>query len=178
MIRRPPRSTLFPYTTLFRSELLADAVQPRAAGRRHRTEAHDAGDFAAPLSVRGGQDLAPCRPHWGELQRSLRREGRIRAVNGPAPPDCAASAGLRASHDASPTLNELPPRHTPCIEIHARAVSATKHKPSKRAWRDWTHGETNVVAKNRTDLTNQRHINRANSKAEPELTEATESTEV
>src|ERR1035441_9153952 len=46
-------------------------------------------------------------------------------------------------------------------EIHARAVSATKHKPSKRAWRDWTHGETNVVAKNRTDLTNQRHINRA-----------------
>src|SRR3712207_7525180 len=26
MIRRPPRSTLFPYTTLFRSELLRDAV--------------------------------------------------------------------------------------------------------------------------------------------------------
>src|SRR3712207_8161620 len=25
MIRRPPRSTLFPYTTLFRSELLAQA---------------------------------------------------------------------------------------------------------------------------------------------------------
>src|SRR5258708_14140532 len=25
MIRRPPRSTLFPYTTLFRSKLLADA---------------------------------------------------------------------------------------------------------------------------------------------------------
>src|SRR5690348_17796944 len=29
MIRRPPRSTLFPYTTLFRSEL---AVQHRTAG--------------------------------------------------------------------------------------------------------------------------------------------------
>src|SRR2546430_12883887 len=26
MIRRPPRSTLFPYTTLFRSELVGDAV--------------------------------------------------------------------------------------------------------------------------------------------------------
>src|SRR2546430_7336937 len=26
MIRRPPRSTLFPYTTLFRSALLEDAV--------------------------------------------------------------------------------------------------------------------------------------------------------
>src|SRR2546430_9761529 len=28
MIRRPPRSTLFPYTTLFRSELAAYALQP------------------------------------------------------------------------------------------------------------------------------------------------------
>src|SRR3989442_5505775 len=27
MIRRPPRSTLFPYTTLFRSELLARALR-------------------------------------------------------------------------------------------------------------------------------------------------------
>src|SRR2546428_9456636 len=27
MIRRPPRSTLFPYTTLFRSHLLSDAGQ-------------------------------------------------------------------------------------------------------------------------------------------------------
>src|SRR3712207_7258262 len=26
MIRRPPRSTLFPYTTLFRSEVLGDAL--------------------------------------------------------------------------------------------------------------------------------------------------------
>src|SRR2546422_4121534 len=31
MIRRPPRSTLFPYTTLFRS---VQAVEPRAALRR------------------------------------------------------------------------------------------------------------------------------------------------
>src|SRR4051812_49817253 len=30
MIRRPPRSTLFPYTTLFRSEILAE--QPPAGG--------------------------------------------------------------------------------------------------------------------------------------------------
>src|SRR5690242_21571527 len=52
MIRRPPRSTLFPYTTLFRSEALArggalpDGLQPRRhpppprpaqrAGRTHR----------------------------------------------------------------------------------------------------------------------------------------------
>src|SRR5258708_29189403 len=29
MIRRPPRSTLFPYTTLFRSAIGADAVEPQ-----------------------------------------------------------------------------------------------------------------------------------------------------
>src|SRR3712207_7754696 len=35
MIRRPPRSTLFPYTTLFRSAALMHA--DRAAGRIHDT---------------------------------------------------------------------------------------------------------------------------------------------
>src|SRR5256885_13290056 len=34
MIRRPPRSTLFPYTTLFRS-LIARRQQPLAARRQH-----------------------------------------------------------------------------------------------------------------------------------------------
>src|SRR2546426_11965499 len=36
MIRRPPRSTLFPYTTLFRSEALEDAM---AAGHIRRIDA-------------------------------------------------------------------------------------------------------------------------------------------
>src|SRR3712207_7039932 len=42
MIRRPPRSTLFPYTTLFRS-----AVGAAAALRRDRGDADDAADAAA-----------------------------------------------------------------------------------------------------------------------------------
>src|SRR5256885_3509903 len=33
MIRRPPRSTLFPYTTLFRSALLQRALLPDRPGR-------------------------------------------------------------------------------------------------------------------------------------------------
>src|SRR2546425_3814601 len=33
MIRRPPRSTLFPYTTLFRSELLSVQADPRSPER-------------------------------------------------------------------------------------------------------------------------------------------------
>src|SRR3712207_8504199 len=36
MIRRPPRSTLFPYTTLFRSEDVADAVERLDAVHRGR----------------------------------------------------------------------------------------------------------------------------------------------
>src|SRR2546421_2209812 len=34
MIRRPPRSTLFPYTTLFRSRLLPDRIGAACALRR------------------------------------------------------------------------------------------------------------------------------------------------
>src|SRR3712207_7888150 len=48
MIRRPPRSTLFPYTTLFRSGGVDVAVHHR----RRRREAH---------AVRGGDDLQPGR---------------------------------------------------------------------------------------------------------------------
>src|SRR6266702_7056681 len=44
MIRRPPRSTLFPYTTLFRSALVGGIDcghdVARIAGRRDRSEEH------------------------------------------------------------------------------------------------------------------------------------------
>src|SRR5260364_88523 len=45
MIRRPPRSTLFPYTTLFRSTCGAGGARSSAVGgaaraRRHRSEEH------------------------------------------------------------------------------------------------------------------------------------------
>src|SRR5437867_10558799 len=35
MIRRPPRSTLFPYTTLFRSALVSDVEPPPSCARIH-----------------------------------------------------------------------------------------------------------------------------------------------
>src|SRR3712207_8355902 len=35
MIRRPPRSTLFPYTTLFRSELHGAADRPLSCDQQH-----------------------------------------------------------------------------------------------------------------------------------------------
>src|SRR5260370_15149940 len=57
MIRRPPRSTLFPYTTLFRSVLAAD--QPPAV--------------AEHLEL-GGQQLLQVRLHTVLLQPRVRSE--------------------------------------------------------------------------------------------------------
>src|SRR3712207_7136094 len=52
MIRRPPRSTLFPYTTLFRSPLLVEGLEPGVrdplrvgeAGRRRVAVADESQD--------------------------------------------------------------------------------------------------------------------------------------
>src|SRR3712207_3902080 len=59
MIRRPPRSTLFPYTTLFRSPG-GRLHQDTRAGRPHlgALAAHDAGDRRRPVVV-GDQDHVP-----------------------------------------------------------------------------------------------------------------------
>src|SRR2546422_2708613 len=60
MIRRPPRSTLFPYTTLFRSKALLGAL---SAGHRR----------AARASGGGGPGAHPGRSeeHTSELQSRL-----------------------------------------------------------------------------------------------------------
>src|SRR2546428_10284443 len=44
MIRRPPRSTLFPYTTLFRSEGVVQDREHRRAGHRARDRSEAAED--------------------------------------------------------------------------------------------------------------------------------------
>src|SRR2546422_11385647 len=63
MIRRPPRSTLFPYTTLFRSLSRSRGLMPAVA---------------MPRAARGGGDHADCRraqtrseEHTSELQSRL-----------------------------------------------------------------------------------------------------------
>src|SRR5258707_6108929 len=54
MIRRPPRSTLFPYTTLFRSALVG-----AAAGK---------GDWSAKPDARRGAEALRSEEHTSELQ--------------------------------------------------------------------------------------------------------------
>src|SRR2546430_10300300 len=76
MIRRPPRSTLFPYTTLFRSASTAARAWAvpdlrRATRRRHRRALlHRARQFAriAPDRRRGRIETRRSEEHTSELQ--------------------------------------------------------------------------------------------------------------
>src|SRR5437870_11030071 len=45
MIRRPPRSTLFPYTTLFRSVAMSESAKPSRFARRSRSGVGEAAWF-------------------------------------------------------------------------------------------------------------------------------------
>src|SRR2546429_1337711 len=65
MIRRPPRSTLFPYTTLFRSLYALDGIRPHGpSARRARSE-----DPRPP--ARRGKNEKRSEEHTSELQSRL-----------------------------------------------------------------------------------------------------------
>src|SRR5256885_10198470 len=65
MIRRPPRSTLFPYTTLFRS--LVPSRLCERQGARLRRDA-DAGPGAQPRAGGAREHLRRSEEHTSELQ--------------------------------------------------------------------------------------------------------------
>src|SRR5882762_10110302 len=65
MIRRPPRSTLFPYTTLFRSSAGGQLRQPLALAAQERSEPESVVQLCQrrhvrhPASQPGGCDVEP-----------------------------------------------------------------------------------------------------------------------
>src|SRR3989441_5775205 len=71
MIRRPPRSTLFPYTTLFRSDSAwRQAPSSRTSSARYSdvvVHIYDLGARARPLGGEG-QQVARSEEHTSELQ--------------------------------------------------------------------------------------------------------------
>src|SRR3712207_9477494 len=91
MIRRPPRSTLFPYTTLFRSGQHLDLpVGVRRAGGRHERRqvlpaegVERAGQLEARLRV--------ARPLGQDVVRRLRLLGGLRSVGWDWPAGAARS---------------------------------------------------------------------------------------
>src|SRR3712207_8309389 len=65
MIRRPPRSTLFPYTTLFRSESERDCrAAPHSSGLRHRIPLRSVNPSTTHGPARGRRS----EEHTSELQ--------------------------------------------------------------------------------------------------------------
>src|SRR5260370_9859939 len=81
MIRRPPRSTLFPYTTLFRSwdhaivetflTLLAARPDTHIARRGGAAFAADISQQARSALASGGERAARSEEHTSELQSHL-----------------------------------------------------------------------------------------------------------
>src|SRR2546425_6101472 len=78
MIRRPPRSTLFPYTTLFRSQTIRELAEYFIA--HHSTQLTA---LLAPAANRHGEAVTPAAPPRAAVQTrriSNRRFNRLRSV--------------------------------------------------------------------------------------------------
>src|SRR5260221_10972438 len=101
MIRRPPRSTLFPYTTLFRSRPFSDPMPPA----RKRTEIHSfewpanrvrwvlaRGRSESRLSWRSEEHTSELQSHSDLVCRLLlekkKKKTRRRALRGISSPNC------------------------------------------------------------------------------------------
>src|SRR5260370_29483057 len=69
MIRRPPRSTLFPYTTLFRS--VAGSCGPGPEGRAERHRRHELHPRPDPGNLQAHQAAGRSEEHTSELQSHL-----------------------------------------------------------------------------------------------------------
>src|SRR6266567_7400679 len=134
MIRRPPRSTLFPYTTLFRSPAAAAAARQRGApsgdgaarGRAQRaaTAAGHGGDGGA-AAVRDLPD--PVRNHERPAPRSRRGSGGARQEKalmlfGPA---LAVSAMLFVIGVAGVLVRRNAIVIFMCVELMLNAVNLT-----------------------------------------------------
>src|SRR5438477_11220946 len=132
MIRRPPRSTLFPYTTLFRSLALDEASQPLghdvgAAGARASPRAR-AGDIGAarraePAALRDGRVVAEALEHAvGHRRRSV-GSGSVRA-------ETRATVERRRSDEGAggaetPLVHGPPPSRVLVVPTHTSYVVAT-----------------------------------------------------
>src|SRR3712207_8884792 len=70
MIRRPPRSTLFPYTTLFRSDGRSSALRTRILTPSETTSTSEPDPTPSSSSISGGMNRATERSeeHTSELQ--------------------------------------------------------------------------------------------------------------
>src|SRR3712207_7836281 len=102
MIRRPPRSTLFPYTTLFRSYRDdRDSSPARPDGRSARNDSPRL--VGAPLGMTAWRFLARSEEHTSELQSRQYLVCRLLLEKKSRPP------GTKSPTSAPPPLRDRRP---------------------------------------------------------------------
>src|SRR5260370_29364743 len=120
MIRRPPRSTLFPYTTLFRSRPDQGRTWQLGDGAllAGLTGIDVVCDFRSADVAAGGEG-APFAPlYHAALARGLEKPGAVLNIGGGAPPPLASPPGRHTPPPptppaAPPTHRLSPPPHPP-----------------------------------------------------------------
>src|SRR2546427_8356374 len=165
MIRRPPRSTLFPYTTLFRSPQAAGVPAGRFLRRRARSFLRALHSLPLPAGIRLPHgDEHPClklRRRRGTLRRSDRRR-RVPLVVARAVPGQRVRDDLLLDRHAAhhPVLAWRPhhvarkARRAPVVEERIRSQSESRRVSSRLLLE--TQGLTRhfggLAAVNRVDL--------------------------
>ena len=142
MIRRPPRSTLFPYTTLFRSTAYNCNFRcPYCFEGRDKKDGKHRFVFTkeqVDIAYKAQDIIQPCkklRSNANEANKSMRR---IRAdhrphqvLENPPAPTTAAPAHIRADHHRrtlTPRLQNHPLNKLPSKPSHLRApLSLSSH---------------------------------------------------
>src|SRR5256885_12199929 len=127
MIRRPPRSTLFPYTTLFRSPDRVARRRQEVVHRRHHAEV----ELAREADVH--HDRVPCRGAGEEVERARPPRGRSEEHTSELQSPCNlvcrlllekkkqhASLARRLSRTRTTTTSILSP-----LRINSRRITAT-----------------------------------------------------
>src|SRR5574340_1713826 len=146
MIRRPPRSTLFPYTTLFRSSSLGPSQYRLASTRRQPASSLPrSGHWAPNLGPNYCPELTDIGlvpPRCG-CAREPKRTGEARTAHPPASSREASSRegpvwqALSGHKRSNPLAVELPPQARgtgTLIPSVRRLVWAGKHQLGNAAW--------------------------------------------
>src|SRR2546427_10877515 len=132
MIRRPPRSTLFPYTTLFRSGVYDDDVRMGGPRPLERVAARAFAEY--PVPARLEQAFKPVRSSVATpCEERQRQPGRGHSIAHPIPPgDCVnefgrAPTGLTCKPEAAVARSVGPtggavPRPRSAATCRARAT--------------------------------------------------------
>src|SRR2546430_15766502 len=136
MIRRPPRSTLFPYTTLFRSVGRAARVDDRERAvlperdqrRQRRVEGEEAVEVERAVLLAGLRGLQRDRRPCGGIARIAVRHHHAEPVHGAALEDGDEDLALRRRRGRRP--DEEPGRPG---QRHQRTRAGLEERPSLHA---------------------------------------------